>query len=108
MDACRIAAVNAGKNFDQGAFAGAVFAHERVDFAATHGEIDPLQGHVDTAGKLLERPRTSSKRRGGVALFHAGNARTVNTCDWQCRRLPATVRKRPPGQRFASAGVFWP
>ena len=43
--------VDAGEDLDQGRLAGAVLAHQGVDFAGVHPEVDPVQG--EDAGELL-------------------------------------------------------
>jgi hypothetical protein len=43
-DIASIAGVNASENFDESGFAGAVFAHEGMDFTRAEGEIDGGEG----------------------------------------------------------------
>jgi hypothetical protein len=69
-DIAGIGGVDPGQNLDQGGLARAVFADQRVNFAALDGEIDPIQGQ--RSGELLgqavdgEEGRRVVRRCGGV------------------------------------------
>ena len=39
-----ICGIDAGQNFDEGGFAGAVFSYESVDFPCVEGKVDIFQG----------------------------------------------------------------
>jgi hypothetical protein len=71
-DGARVVAVDAGENFHQRRFAGAVLAHQRVHFAAFQFEVDALQrpnageGFRDACGDQKGRaPSRCVIARGG-------------------------------------------
>ncbi len=62
-DLAPVAAQSAGQDLDQRRLAGAVFAHQRVDFAGFDPKIDPLQR--PHAGKRLRDPEHLNSRSQG-------------------------------------------
>ena len=57
-----------GQGFDQGRLAGAVLAHDAMDLAGQHGEINSLEG-LDGSESLRE-PRHFFEQRTGRFIWH--------------------------------------
>ncbi len=65
-DLAFVRVVQPEQDVHQGRFAGAVLAQQRVDLAATNGELDAVVG--DDPGEPLDDPPHLDCRRGAVAV----------------------------------------
>ena len=65
-DLALVRVVEPEQDVHQGRFAGAVLAQQRVDLAATNGELDAVVG--DDSGESLDDPPHLDRRRGAVAV----------------------------------------
>jgi hypothetical protein len=82
-DRAAVGLVRAGDDFDERAFAGAVFAEERVDFAGPQIEIDSAQR---THAAVIFDELAKFEKRGG------GHTRAVR--GWRITRAPLSNKSR--------------
>jgi hypothetical protein len=82
-DRAAIGLVRAGDDFDERAFAGAVFAEERMDFAGPQIEIDSAQR---THAAVIFDELAKFEKRGG------GHTRAVR--GWRITRAPLSNKSR--------------
>ena len=98
----RVAREHAGDHLDQGGFAGAVLAEQRMDFAGPEREVDTLQ-RAQRAKTLGDPANLQQRRRGIGAFVHLditptgvrmdANARYVHLIETACSNGVSTAAR---------------